>query len=1136
MNPSTPRRRAPRRPLACGASTLFAIVFPMMAHAAGNIMFPTAGVSDKPQSKVWYHDNTWWAAMNGSDRIGIYELAAGIWTLRDSVGAPVVPFLNGGTTDALWDGSSVYIAAFDSVASRLYKYTYVDSTRDYVPQAGFPAAIPTGAGSESISITKDSTGRLWSATETNLRAEVRYSLDADSLWSGPVVLDSLLFDDDIVAISSFGNRVGVLYSNQNDWAFYFRSHLDGDPPTVWSPIETIYEGVQLSDDHISLAADASGRLFAALKDQYDRLLVARRNLDGTWTVNPDITYGRPSTRPIVLVDDAESKLYCLYTRWPNGGHIGINPIEYRVANYNTLVFGLETVFIGGGAVSMNDVQSTKQRLANGSLLAICDGSDGNAYWNGWGPISGIGGTGGGGTLPAPPDAPTIPLATQHVAPGGSLGQAAYRFDEGAGTTSADASNHGNTATLPAGAAPDWTSGITGGGLAFNGINDVATVAPVAALSFTGSFTVECWMKLASEPDRMGLINKGGSTDRNYRLMLDRGGIINFSYKDTAGIERFVQGGSILDQEWHHVAGVRDIDTNQLRLYVDGLLVATGAALETPITSTLPVVFGARQTTTLKDYFHGTLDQVRLTPAAVYTDNFSPPVAFTSRPTRYVKLTWTAPSAQGGIRGYNVFRSINGLPLEQINGALLVAFPKYTDATLLDGFITYHVSAIDLLGQEGPQSSALQIEYESYDPLPPAIPEAYAVSRHFASGGVVAAYPLDETSGQEVLDAAGNNLNGVLGTTSAAESADPIRIAGISGNALEFDGSNDLVTIADAPELRIAGSMTIEAWFKLGQTGRTGALVAKGGSDQRNYRVIVLSTGKIEFSWDTTSGSTRKLSSTGAVTDLAWHHVACVLDAEAGQMRIYLDGVVSGSASATGIPITGNDVVLLAARRSSSSLKDWFKGQLDLVQIASAALYFEDFTPPTSLGSTASGGYVTLRWSLPQYGLVMGYNLYRSVNDQFDWRINRSAPYTGTTYVDETPHPGENCYWVRAVNAHGIEGIPTQVTCVNFAAGEAPTDTEAPPGFRGLGLHAAPNPFNPTTRVSFHLDQPGDVALDLHDVAGRRVRSWRLRGLAEGDHTLPLHASQGRNVLASGVYFLRLRAGSQNARLRLILTK
>jgi hypothetical protein len=1157
MSPWIPLRKEPassqRRRGAAVLALLVCWFVPLAAQATGYVMFPSLGVSDKPQSKVWYHDGSWWAAVNATDRIGIYELSGNTWTARDSVGPPAPPISMGGTTDALWDGTNVYIAAFDSVASRLYKYTYESLSRHYVPQAGFPVLIPMGIGAETITIAKDTSDRLWCTYETDLGTgnplgtgvmNVRHTISSDTDWSAPDSIGGLALDDDISAVVAFGNKIGVLWSNQNDYAFYFRWRNDADPPNVWSATETVIEGVQIADDHINMTVDASGRVFAALKDQFNRILVARRNLDGTWTTNIDATYGRAATRPIVLVDDSESKLYLFYTRWPSGGHIGINYVEYRVANYNTLVFGLETIFIDSPTVSMNDIQSTKQRLSPGSLLALCNGSDGNAYWNGWGPISGIGGTGGGGPLPAPPNPPGQPTATTAVAPGGSLGVAAYTLEEGAGSTSADLSGLNHTLLLGAAGAgdnaePEWTSGITGNGLRFNGINDYAQATDPGDLTLRGSFTVECWVYPMDEPAAMTLISKGATAARNYRLELTSGGGAEFSMKNTAGTTITATASSVFlfDAAWHHLAGVYDATALQLRLYVDGVLQATKPFTGTVTTSADPVLFGARQSTSgMSRYFFGVLDQMRISASAVYADNFSPPYAFTTRPTRYVKLAWGIPAAQGGIKGYNVFRSVNGSPFTMLNGTMLVSTNAYNDASAVDGFLTYKVTAVDLLGQESLGSPTLTLEFEGYDPLPPTVPQAYAVNRHVATGGLVAAYPLDEGSGQSVTDAGGNGYGGSLGASSAAESSDPLWRPGISGSSLEFDGTNDYATIPDAEGLRLPGSFTVAAWFKLNQTGILGGILGKGGSSQRNYRLMMLSSGKIEISFDNTSGTTYKLASSAAVTDLEWHHAAGVYDVDAGQMRVYVDGVLTGSRSASGTPRTGTDALWLGARKSSSSLKDWFKGRVDLVQIYSGPVFDENFTPPTTLGSTSGAGYVTLRWSLPELGLVRGYNVYRTLPGVGpDWLLNRTGLWTDTWYTDEKPHPGTNCYFVRAVNAHGVEGTPTQSVCVDFAPDEVPTDAGTPAA-RGLQLHVAPNPFNPTTRITFHLDRAGAAALALYDVSGRRVRSWKLAGLAAGQHTMPLHVEEGGRRLASGAYLLQLEASGRRERARLVVLK
>ena len=75
------------------------------------------------------------------------------------------------------------------------------------------------------------------------------------------------------------------------------------------------------------------------------------------------------------------------------------------------------------------------------------------------------------------------------------------------------------------------------------------------------------------------------------------------------------------------------------------------------------------------------------------------------------------------------------------------------------------------------------------------------------------------------------------------------------------------------------------------------------------------------------------------------------------------------------------------------------------------------------------------------------------------------------------------------------------------------------GARGTVLQpAAPNPFADATVLSFSLDRPGTVSLDVYDVAGRRVRSLlRARPLGAGRHDVSLDASG----LSGGIYFCEL---------------
>jgi hypothetical protein len=95
---------------------------------------------------------------------------------------------------------------------------------------------------------------------------------------------------------------------------------------------------------------------------------------------------------------------------------------------------------------------------------------------------------------------------------------------------------------------------------------------------------------------------------------------------------------------------------------------------------------------------------------------------------------------------------------------------------------------------------------------------------------------------------------------------------------------------------------------------------------------------------------------------------------------------------------------------------------------------------------------------------------------------------------------------------------------------APRPVQSPRGF--ALLEAAPNPFNPSTMLSFQLERPGQARLELFDMMGRRVRLLSEGTMAAGLHTQRLEAGE----LASGVYVLRLEADGQSQSRRLLLLK
>jgi len=83
-----------------------------------------------------------------------------------------------------------------------------------------------------------------------------------------------------------------------------------------------------------------------------------------------------------------------------------------------------------------------------------------------------------------------------------------------------------------------------------------------------------------------------------------------------------------------------------------------------------------------------------------------------------------------------------------------------------------------------------------------------------------------------------------------------------------------------------------------------------------------------------------------------------------------------------------------------------------------------------------------------------------------------------------------------------------------------------------GLHGHPNPFNPTTTISFRMDDPTSVTLKIYDAAGRVVDTLVDGEVLSGPQSIVWN---GKGV-PSGVYFARLVAGQDVQMQRLVLLK
>jgi hypothetical protein len=82
---------------------------------------------------------------------------------------------------------------------------------------------------------------------------------------------------------------------------------------------------------------------------------------------------------------------------------------------------------------------------------------------------------------------------------------------------------------------------------------------------------------------------------------------------------------------------------------------------------------------------------------------------------------------------------------------------------------------------------------------------------------------------------------------------------------------------------------------------------------------------------------------------------------------------------------------------------------------------------------------------------------------------------------------------------------------------------APAGFVITGNY--PNPFNPSTTISFTLPSAGSARLSVYDITGRKVRELVNGQMGAGVHSVVWDGrDEGGNAVSSGLYFSRLIQG------------
>ena len=177
------------------------------------------------------------------------------------------------------------------------------------------------------------------------------------------------------------------------------------------------------------------------------------------------------------------------------------------------------------------------------------------------------------------------------------------------------------------------------------------------------------------------------------------------------------------------------------------------------------------------------------------------------------------------------------------------------------------------------------------------------------------------------DASGNSNDGtVFGATPAEDRF------GVANSAYYFDGSTAYISITNSGNMSPTDAVSVTAWLKTDAIVGTRMIVYDRIETNDGFGLLLADSGYPRVS---INGGEASCVSTINVADQAWHHVAGTYDSAAGEINIYVDGVLAGT-TAYSTPIDYDPEPRNQIGRTLTGT-DYFRGTIDDLSIFDRAL-------------------------------------------------------------------------------------------------------------------------------------------------------------------------------------------------------
>ncbi|MCU7492031.1 MAG: T9SS type A sorting domain-containing protein [Ignavibacteria bacterium] len=679
----------------------------------------------------------------------------------------------------------------------------------------------------------------------------------------------------------------------------------------------------------------------------------------------------------------------------------------------------------------------------------------------------------------------------------------------------------------AGSSSPVLQGKVGGAQYFDGVTSKISVPASASLDFTskGSFSLEAWFMSQTPPSQFQAIlsRSFSSTGANWYMGINpTNGKARF-YISGGGQTASLYGTTVTDNQWHHIAATRNGATGDIKLYVDGVLTAgTNKSFNVDFSgSTSKLEVGSFLGGSL---LKGTLDEVAIHSAELsaseilqHFQNGMAGQGYILSPEPVITSSPVTAATVGELYSYDV--NAAGTPA-----------PTYSLTASPDVAMTID-PATGLIQWTPALAGTFQVSVKADNGLNPAAVQTFTITVAEATvtpAGLVSYWKLDEQTSGNYADFL--QVNNASGTTTP-------NTQGKVASAQDFDGTTSKLTVPANTSLDFTskGNFSVETWFKA-QTPPPAfqAIISRSFSSTGANWYIGINpvNGKARF-YLSGGGQTASLYGT-TVTDNQWHHIAATRNGSTGDVKLYVDGVLSASMNksfsvdfsspaskleigsflgASLLKGTLDELAFHNTELSSSEILKHFQNGVNGLNYwgqdgstrtfkVSASPVFEKFS------TSASENNVRLTWHT-NLNVAGNFELERTSAGQGSWKniaLVSSEGLKDFEFSDKVPSDGKYSYRVKFISRNG-----------GYAYSDV-SDVEILPREYNL-VQNYPNPFNPATTISYELPSLSRVNLTIYNMLGERVAELVNEIQSAGSYKQVWNASR----LASGIYLLRMES-------------